>query len=422
MPQATILRGVRVADADSPLDGATLDLGIVGGRIRTRELSAADLAGADVLDLDARGHYVSPGWVDFGCGVGEPGHEQRETVATLLDAAGAGGYTRVVAQPSADPPLDNAGAYRAFLALGAAHPVTLDAIARLATRDGALTEMGELHEAGARFFGEGLGPVDDSKLLQLALLYTQPFAAGVVATPGDARLRGGGLVHEGATSTRMGVPGLPVTEEIIGLQRDLRLQAYRGGRLHVQAVSSAAALAALRERAKGVTVGVAALNLLATVADVADYDATLKVMPPLRGEADRAALIAGLRSGEVDVLASNHRPRTVEETELEFAYALFGAATIEDAYGIAATGVGDGLLAADYLGRRNRAAIGLPAATIAEGAEAELTVFDPAEEYTVPARGVTLAANRPLVGRRLRGRAVGIFSRGQWRARDTFGS
>ena len=424
MPEATYFPQVRVVDRGSPHDGETVDLLIEEGRIRVNPANVPD----DVSTVRLEGLHVSPGWVDIGAALHEPGHEEKETVDSLLAAAQAGGYTHVVAFPETNPTVDDAIALRGVLGLvDPRHGVKLSLIGALsAGREGQqLAAAAELAEAGVQLIGDGLRAVEDPKLLQLALTYAQPFDLTVVTQPSERRLEGAGQMHEGEVSTALGLPGLPATAEEIGVARDLSLLDYRGGRLHFHALSlssSVRSAASAKTQGAHLTYGVAALNLLATDEALRDYDATMKVLPPLRTGADRDALREAVTSGAADAIVSNHRPHDTESSRVEFPYAAFGAATLELTFAIAATAVG-AVVAADYLGRRNRELAGVPAATIADGARAELSFFLPSKEVEVgsePTR--TAGVNVPLHGERLSGAPIATFVDAQWRPTPHFTS
>ena len=413
--KATYFPRVRVVDPDSAYHGELVDLLIEGG---ATVLSPQDIPDG-VERVEVEGLCVSPGWVDVGGAFHEPGHEEKETVASFLAAAAVGGYTRVLAYPVTEPAVDDGGDVRAVSSLADEHvgvDLALIGALSMGLRGEQLSTMGELSEAGVAFFGDGLRAVGDAKLLQLALTYAQGFDGTVISQPGERRLEGAGQMHEGRVSTALGLPGLPAIAEEIGVARDLALRSYRGGRLHFHALSLASTVAQAAEHAAAeLTFGVSALHLLATDEALINYDVNVKVLPPLRGEEDRAALQAALRSGAASVLTSNHRPEDLESTRVEFPYAAFGAATIELTYALATTAVGSDV-AVDYLSRRNRAFAKLPAATLQAGATAELTFFVPDAEFTVPPETLaSRAVNVPLVGTRLRGLPIGTYARGAWR-------
>ena len=417
MTEATYFPQVRVANRDSPFDGQTVALAVVDGTIEINP--AAPPANATVVEFD--GLHVSPGWADFGAALHEPGHEHKETLDSLLAAAQAGGYTHVTAFPETEPVVDDATALKGLLALAPDDlGVGLGIIGALSKGKSGeqLAVTGEMADAGVGFVGDGLRAVEDPKLLQLALTYAQAFGVAVVTQPGERRLEGAGQMHEGEVSTALGLPGLAAMTEEIGVARDLRLREYTGGRLHFHALTLAATLEAAafaKTQSASVSYGVPVLNLLLTDQALDDYDATAKVLPPLREAPDRDALHSAIFTGAADVLVSNHRPHDTEESRVEFPYAAFGAATLELAFAIAATAT-DAATAADYLGRRNRAFCGLAPATIEDGARAELTLFLPEATFEVPERALrSLGVNVPLVGRKLTGVPAGTFAECRWR-------
>ena len=405
---------MRVYDPAGPHHDRVVDLLLTGGQLTIDPTDAPDAA----LRVEAEGLSVSLGWADVGAGVGEPGHEQRETVRSLQAAALAGGYTHVLVKPETEPAIASRSDVEAFRSRAAEHPVDLDVIGSLvpAGDHGRLAELGDMAAAGVRFFAlPGDGPVEDPKLLSLALAYAGQLGATVVTRPGVARLSDDGLMHEGAVSTQLGVPGVPAFTEAVGVQRDLAIRDYRGGRLHFDALSTASALAHLDGAGRDeVTYGVPILNLLLDDAAMRTYDADLKVEPVLRAASDRERLRAAVRAGDADVLVSNHRPRTLEDKRVEFAYAEFGAATLEDAFGVACAAVGGYEPVVDYLARRNRLFLGLACPAIASGVTEPLTLFQAAHTYQPAAvTRATLGRNTPRYAEPLRGRAFGIIREAQ---------
>ncbi len=410
MSATTLFRAVRVCDTDSRYHNQQVDLLLEDGHMRINPADVPD----EAQRVSLPNLHVSPGWVDIGAGVGEPGHEERETIMSLQRAAAAGGFTHVVVLPDTQPVLDEKGAVEALLARAERHPVSISVIGALSRgKKGAeLAEFADMQAAGVRMVGDGLQAVQDAKLLQLALAYAAPLDLAVMSYPDDARLRGNGQLNEGTVSTRMGTPGIAPLCEELGLQRDLMLQAYRGGRLHVHAISLASSLRALEvamSDTNAVTYAVPVLNLLLTDEAMRGFSVNLKVLPPLRTEADRQALLQAIKSRQASALISNHQPHDIEAKMMEFGYAAFGAASIEHAFAIATTALEDHVAVVDYFSRINRNCARLPSATIEEGMEVDLTFFQPEEAYTVSATPTgSIAHNVPLIGRTLTGKVVGV--------------
>ena len=420
MSQAIHFERVTVADRGGAYDGEVVSLTLDEDGVI--QVGGEAPSGARVIAVD--GLHVGPGWVDFGAGVGEPGHEQRETVRSLQRAAAVGGFTHVFVQPLTEPAVDDAGAVSALASRAAGHPVSLSVIGALSRGNNGehLAEYGDLAAAGVRFVGDGLGSIGDAKLVQLAIAYADPLGLRVCLQPGERRLSAGGQVHEGPVSTALGLRGLPAIAERLGVQRELELQAYRGGRILFYAPSLATSLDTIltaRREGADVLFGVSALHLLLCDEDVEGYTPHTKVLPPLRPAADRERLRQAIAEGQADLLISNHRPLTTEDVRVEFTHAEFGAATLENVYGLATAATGDGLLVADYLGRRNRLTLGLPPAHLEAGAHNELTFFQPDRTYVAPARtGASLGANPAAVGKELRGMVFGICTGGVFLQRN----
>ncbi len=418
VPRATLFTSVQVYDPEGPHHGATVDLLVDGGRVQVNPPQLP----AELETVSVSGLHVSAGWVDFGAAVCEPGHEEKETLEAFLGAAATGGFTQVFAYAETTPVVDNAAAARGLSGLADERfGVSLHLIGGLSrgARGAQLAEIGELVGEGIAFFGDGLRAVSDAKLLQLALAYTQAFDATVVAQPGELRLEGEGLMHEGLVSTMLGLAGLPAMAESIGLERNLALLAYRGGRLHLPQLtlaSSVERVAFARTVYPGLSYGVAVTHLLRDDTALSNYDVDAKLHPPLRAAEDRAALCEAIRVRSADVLTSNHRPQDTESKRVEFPYAGFGAATIEQSFALARTALGQASEALYYLAVQNRRFAGLPECRIEDGATAELTFFLPDRAFEMPDRSLAgMGVNVYAAGATLTGVPVGTFAEGQWR-------
>jgi dihydroorotase len=410
-----LIKNVTIVDPASPHNGQQRDVRLQDGRIAAIGHALA-AEGAQVWDAAAA--CLSPGWVDQGAFVEDPGQEHREDLHSLARAAAAGGYTQVVIEPDAQPVRhDKSGIlYVRRQATGlpvAVHP--LGALSRdLSGKE--LSEMIDMRQAGALAFSNGNQPVTHAGLLLRALLYVKTFDGLVINRPLDESVSPGGQLHEGRMSTQLGMRGIPALAEELMIERDLRLLAYTDSRLHLANISTAAAVEQIRNAKKAglrVTASVAALNLVYTDEVLADFDTHFKLMPPLRGEEDRAALVEGLTDGTIDWVSSNHRGLEVEAKMLEFPYADFGAIGLESAFGLMRRAtVGRMPLEAliDRLAYRPRMAMGLPLATIETGAAADLTLFAPDERWVFGSQHIrSKSANTPLIGHELLGRPLAVF-------------
>ncbi|HZU07047.1 MAG TPA: dihydroorotase [Chloroflexota bacterium] len=409
--------GGRVLDPATGLD-AVADVRVRGGRVAAIAPALEPLADEEVLD--ARGCIVAPGFVDLHCHLGDGEEGDGETLASLAAAAAAGGFTTVCCLGGVAPGLDR-GAVLALRVRAADLPVRLLPIGRL-TRggDGAeLAELGELAEAGVVAFADAR-PLRSSRLLRHALAYSTMLGRPVVDHAVDPELAEGGLAHEGAVATHLGLPGIPAAAEEIGVGRAIALARLTGGRLHLAHLSAAEAVELVRAaRAAGVrvTAEVAAHHLLLTEEVVArgpgghPYDPSTKLDPPLRTAADAAALRAALAEGVIDAVVSDHRPQRPAAKACEYAYAAPGASALETTLAVLMELVATGALsltaAVRALTSGPASVFGLPAGRLAVGELADLVIFDPDARWTVdPSRFRSRAQSTPLAGRTLHGRVL----------------
>jgi len=388
-----LIKNGRVIDPASGTDAAA-DVLIRKGKIAKVGRVSAGAAGRTATTINAKGKIVCPGLIDIHVHCREPGHEEEETIATSAAAAVAGGFTSIVAMPNTHPVTDNEATvqYVSRLAQQAdlARVFTAGAITK--GREGAeLAEMGSMLSAGAVAFTDDGDGVASSRVMQRALQYAGMFDAPILQHCQDADLTSGGVMNSGATAVRLGLPGIPPAAEEIMLQRDLSLLAHTGGHYHVQHVSTAGAVEMIRtakQRGLPVTAEATPHHLLLTEAACSTYDPNFKMAPPLRSAADVEAVRQGVADGVIDCLATDHAPHAPEEEELEFALAPNGIIGLECAVGLYAKALlATGMLTWPELIARMTAApaavIRKPLGTLAIGADADVTILDPAADYTV---------------------------------------
>jgi dihydroorotase len=415
-----LIVGGRVLDPASGLDQVA-DVRLRDGRIVAIAPELAPDDGETVLD--AGGRLVLPGFVDLHSHLGEPGHEERETLATGTRAAAAGGYTTVCCLGDTSPRLDT-GAELAALRARADETalVRVLPIGRVTRgRDGTeLAELAELAQAGAVAFSDDPRPVRSSRLLRHALAYSAMLGRPVVEHAVDLDLAEGGLAHEGRVATWLGLPGVPAAAEEIAVARAIALARLTGGRLHLAHLSTAGAVAQVRAaRAEGlaVTAEVSPLHLLLDEDAVLTgphgrpFDSSTRLDPPLRSAADAAALRAGVTDGTIVAIATDHRPQRGVDKDCEYAYAAAGASVLETAFGALMELVASERLSLQVVVRALTSGpaqvFGLEAGRLAVDGPADLVVADPETAWTVdPARFHSRGKSTPLAGRTLRGRVL----------------
>jgi dihydroorotase len=371
---------------------------------------------------------VSPGFVDLHVHLREPGDEEAETIETGTRAAARGGFTAVVAMPNTRPPLDDAAVVSSVLATGAAVGLCEVASAGCITVGRAgeqLAPMGELHSLGVRIFTDDGACVARAGVMRRALEYAASLPGAIVAQHAeDESLASGGHMHEGAWSSRLGIPGRPSVAETVVVARDIELCAVTGTPvhfLHCSAAGTVELIRAAKQRGLPVTAEAAPHHFTLTDAECAGFDPLFKVHPPLRTDADVAAVRAGLADGTIDAIATDHAPHTPESKERPFEEAPPGMLGLETALALTLTElVEPGILpladALALLSWRPAAIAGLSShgQAVAPGAPANLAVIDPALQWEVdPARLASRARNTPFAGRTLTGRVRHTIYRGE---------
>jgi dihydroorotase len=417
-----VIRGARVVDPREGID-ATLDVVVRGGTIAgLAEPGAADAGDGEVIE--AEGFALFPAFFDPHVHLRTPGQEHKEDLETGSRAAAAGGYCGIVAMANTSPPVDTAAdvtALRERAREQAAIPTGFVATVTRGMAGEELSEHADLAAAGAVGLSDDGLPIRSARVMRRALQYQRLVDLQIALHEEDPELSAGGSMHEGEVCAALGVAGIPSVSESTMIARDCALASFESARIHVQHLSAAESVAVIEAaKAAGVQVTCEATphHLTLTDEEVRSLDSRFKMNPPLRTEADRQALIEGIRSGAIDCIATDHAPHTSIEKEVPFEQAAMGVIGLETAFASAYTelvlpGVLDLATVIERLGA-GAEAFGLEVPRVAIGAEANVTLFDLDAEWDAGAEGwESRSENSCFAGRRLHGRVLVTVAAGR---------
>ncbi|MBT8281300.1 MAG: dihydroorotase [Muriicola sp.] len=405
-----LLKSAKILDEENKgLHKKVRDIWIKDGLIEKIGVSVKPDSRTKIIELPNL--HVSKGWLDSSVSFGEPGYEERETLANGVRVAALSGFTDILLNPNTNPIPDSSGDIVFLKKTAAQKGARVHPLGSLTTA-GKGTDLAELYDmknSGAVAFYDFKRPVSNSNLLKIALQYAQGFNGLVFSFPLDISIAGHGSVNEGNISTKLGLGGIPALAEEIQISRDLFILEYAGGKLHIPTISTAGAVSLIanaKKRGLNVSCSVAMHNLFFTDDVLEEYDTNYKVMPPLRTSKDREALRKGLRSGVIDMITTDHLPIDIEEKRIEFDRAAFGSLGLESAFGILNSIFGTDL--AIQLLTKGKERFNIPSVNIKEGEPACLSLFNPEGEYLNNKESIkSTSKNSMYLGKKGKGRTYG---------------
>lgn len=410
-----LIKSATILDPGSPFHQQVADILIENGIIAR---IAEDIE-ADAELVDAEGKYVSPGFFDLNCNIGELGLETKEDMHSGTRAAAAGGFTGVALMPNTVPPVHSKAEIEYLLNRAKNNLVDVYPLGAIShKREGKdLAEMYDMYLSGAKAFTDGNRPVQDAGLMERALLYAQGFDALVFSYPEDTAIAGKAKVNEGEISTLLGMKGIPSLAEELMIARDLYLAEYTVSKIHFSTISTARSVELIREaKRKGleVTCDVAAHHLVLTDEALMGFDSMYKVKPPLRTKDDVTALIKGLKDGTIDAIVSQHTPHEVEFKDVEFEVAEYGIVGLQTALALALRSGLPVEMLVDKLAINPREILGVAVPVIAEGEQANLVLFDTDAEWEYTGKNNrSKSINSPFIGHNLKGKVLLTYNNQQ---------
>ncbi|MFI5139147.1 MAG: dihydroorotase family protein, partial [Sphingobacteriales bacterium] len=403
-----LIKSATIIDPNSPFNQQIADLLIEKGHIS----QIATEIEADAEVIDSEGKFISPGFFDLNCNIGELGLETKEDLYTGTKAAAAGGFTGVVLMPNTIPPVHSKAEIEFLMNRAKKNLVDVYPLGAIShKREGKdLAEMYDMYLSGAKAFTDGNRPVQDAGLMERALLYAQGFDALIFSYPEDTAIAGKAKVNEGEISTLLGMKGIPSLAEELMIARDLYLAEYTGSKIHFSTISTTRSVELIREaKRKGldVTCDVAAHHLVLTDEALVGFDSQYKVKPPLRTQDDVEALLNGLIDGTIDAIVSQHTPHEIEFKDVEFEVAEFGIIGLQTALSLVLKAGLDVNLIVQKLAIGPREILNIDIPAIAVGEPANFVLFDTTAEWEYNSKNNrSKSYNSPFMGQTLKGKVL----------------
>jgi dihydroorotase len=416
-----LLQAPEIIDSNSPFHQKVKNVLISNGRIA--EIGDKNYS-AD-RTIKAEGMKLTIGWLDLGTSIGDPGLEHKEDLDSAAKAAAAGGFTEIAVLPNTVPSIQSKNEVSYVTGGNNNRLVQIHALASVTKNNKGeeLTEMIDLHEAGAVAFTDGLKPVWHTDIFLKSLQYLQKFDGLLIDHPEDIWLNLFGQMHEGINSTKLGLKGMPRIAEDIVVGKNLELLAYAGGRLHFSKISSAKAIEMLRQAKKklAVTCDIAAYQPLLDDSNLMDFDTNYKVNPPLREKADADALLKALKDGTIDVLCTGHTPHEDESKSLEFDLAEAGMINLQtfaaNLVMLSKSVDWNVLMEKVTVNPRRILKMDIPKIDVDE--KANLTLFDPNHLWTFNEKtNLSKSKNSPWLGKEVTGKALAVFNNGRYKVEE----
>ena len=406
-----LIKAAKILDASSPHHNTIQDIYIADGVIQKigKKLSYPDAKQLSFKDL-----HISQGWFDSSVSFGEPGYEERETIAHGLEVAASSGFTHIALNTNTDPKPDSRADIAFLLEQANGSPVHLYPKARITTADSdsKLAPLRELQITGAVCFSNHKSALKNANILKLALQYTHDFDGLVESFAFNQDMSSGGIMHEGTVSTSLGLTGIPSVVEEMQIKRDLDILRYTNGKLHIPTLSTKNAIPLIKQAKKAgldISTSVSIHNLFFTDKSLESFNANAKLLPPLREQADSKALQQALKDGTIDMVTSDHQPLNSELKYVELDLAHYGSIGLEHSFSSLLT-MFDAADAIDML-TRGKARFGIAANPIQEGARADLTLFSPTGKQTISEATIkSTSKNSLFINQELSGTVFGVIA------------
>jgi dihydroorotase len=407
-----LLKNATILENQNSFHKQQVDIEITDGIISKIGKNLTAKEGFEVIEKENL--HVSQGWLDTSVVFGEPGFETTETIENGLKAAAKSGFTNVFLHSNTNPAIDNQAIIQ-FLKSKAQNSVSNLHVVGCLTKNSEGTDLAELFDmknAGVVAFGDYKKSMTNANLLKIAFQYVDNFDGILFVQPMNKDIKGKGFVNEGEVSTKLGLKGIPAMAEEIEIERNIALLEYTKGKLHIPTITTEKSVELIaKAQAKGlqITCGVSVNNLVLTDEELVDFNSSTKIYPPLRTETDRKALIDGVLNNVISVITSDHCPVNIEHKQLEYDLADYGSIGLESAFGALQTVLPTEVIVEKFTTQKSY--FNIENQTISEGNKAELTLFNPNEEWIFTKENIlSFSKNSIMIDKKMKGKVYGIIT------------
>jgi len=416
-----LIKSATIIDPNSKYNNKVKDLLIENGIII--KIASEIIQENNCEIISSNNLFVCPGLLDFSVDFSDPGNEQKETIITGSNAALSGGFTAIGLEPTENPARDNKSAIKYCTDFSEEIGINIFPYGAITKNlEGTeLAEMYDMYKTGALAFSDSSKPLKNSGLLSRAILYVKNFNGMIISFPYDQTISPNGLMHEGETSTFLGLEGIPSLSEELFVSRDIAINKYNSGRLHFNIISSKGSIEQIKKaksEKNDISCGTSIYHLIFDDTMLKDFNSDFKILPPLRSNEDRNSLLEAVKDGTIDVITSFHKAHEKEITEVEFSQAPFGCIGTQLAFPLALTYL------KDYLGLEQivqsmsinpRSILKTEIPIIKEGHSAEITLFDPDKKWIFNKESnKSLSENTPLINTEFTGMVIGTIVKNQF--------
>ena len=415
-----LLKNATILDNNSIYNKKKADIHIVNGKIKAIGNTSGD---SNSQVIESPNLHISPGWLDIGTRLTDPGYENLDTIDSLSESALKGGFTGLAVFPNTKPVVDNKSVISSILEKAKKTNVDFYPIGAITVeaQGKEIAEMIDMYKHGAVAFSDGKNPLLHSGVMSRALRYTSTFKARIINHPEDMNITESGIINEGKISVYLGMKGRPSLAETMMLYRDIKLAEYNESSLVAHMIStteSVRLIKAAKSRKSDIYSTVSFHNLIEDETILKDFNSMHKVLPPLRTKTDVNGLIRGLKNNTIDAIVSNHYPLDIEDKRKAFFDAKYGAISLEYMFGLLNTKLDKKINIENLIEKISsgpRKVLGLPQIKIEEGQKANITVFDPDLEWTFNNQDIkSKSSNTAYIGCRLKGKVIGTINKGKF--------